>query len=171
MDELSFCIASIGRQARSKSSRCVWNYDHSIWSCFPDLGWRAKSAIDDGGRPYNMWCWSRHCINLCSVVSEVGDVVTLWYITLTFCSEVPPAEHCGRYVVINHVGLVVGLALAFWLVTLVVPVSTGRLTPAQGRTRHKSLGHRTWKLSRLESIYGPANNTRGLIPNGCILLP
>lgn len=29
-------------------------------------------------------------------------------------SEISPAKHRGRYVVINHVGLVVGLASAFW---------------------------------------------------------
>ncbi|KAF1950606.1 general substrate transporter [Byssothecium circinans] len=30
-------------------------------------------------------------------------------------SEVSPAKHRGRYVVINHVGLVAGLAVAFWV--------------------------------------------------------
>ncbi|PSN59945.1 general substrate transporter [Corynespora cassiicola Philippines] len=30
-------------------------------------------------------------------------------------SEVSPARHRGRYVVLNHVGLVVGLAIAFWV--------------------------------------------------------
>lgn len=30
-------------------------------------------------------------------------------------SEVAPAKHRGRYVVINHVGLVAGLAVAFWV--------------------------------------------------------
>jgi MFS family permease len=29
-------------------------------------------------------------------------------------SEIAPAKHRGRYVVINHVGLVAGLAVAFW---------------------------------------------------------
>ena len=29
-------------------------------------------------------------------------------------SEISPAKHRGRYVVINHVGLVAGLAIAFW---------------------------------------------------------
>ncbi|PVH95921.1 general substrate transporter [Periconia macrospinosa] len=30
-------------------------------------------------------------------------------------SEISPAKHRGRYVVINHVGLVAGLAIAFWV--------------------------------------------------------
>ncbi|OAG11774.1 general substrate transporter [Paraphaeosphaeria sporulosa] len=34
---------------------------------------------------------------------------------LTLNSEISPAKHRGRYVVINHVGLVAGLAIAFWV--------------------------------------------------------
>ncbi|KAF2475381.1 general substrate transporter [Lindgomyces ingoldianus] len=32
-----------------------------------------------------------------------------------FYSEISPAKHRGRYVVINHIGLVAGLAVAFWV--------------------------------------------------------
>jgi hypothetical protein len=32
------------------------------------------------------------------------------------CSEVAPARKRGRYVVMNHIGLVAGLAVAFWYV-------------------------------------------------------
>jgi len=31
------------------------------------------------------------------------------------CSEISPAKQRGRYVVMNHIGLVTGLAIAFWV--------------------------------------------------------
>lgn len=42
--------------------------------------------------------------------------------TLTYVeddSEVAPPKHRGRYVVLNHVGFVAGLASGFWYVSFV----------------------------------------------------
>ncbi|KAF2743805.1 general substrate transporter [Sporormia fimetaria CBS 119925] len=49
------------------------------------------------------------------VVCGVGLAVVSTFVPL-YQSEVSPAKYRGRYVVINHVGLVAGLALAFWYV-------------------------------------------------------
>lgn len=47
------------------------------------------------------------------VICGVGLAIVSTSVPL-YQSEVAPAKHRGRYVVINHVGLVAGLAAAFW---------------------------------------------------------
>ncbi|CAO2650024.1 Nn.00g013160.m01.CDS01 [Neocucurbitaria sp. VM-36] len=48
------------------------------------------------------------------IVCGVGLAIVSTSVPL-YQSEISPAKHRGRYVVINHVGLVVGLATAFWV--------------------------------------------------------
>ncbi|KAF2264989.1 general substrate transporter [Lojkania enalia] len=48
------------------------------------------------------------------IICGVGLAIVSTSVPL-YQSEIAPAKHRGRYVVINHVGLVVGLALAFWV--------------------------------------------------------
>ncbi|KAF2006049.1 general substrate transporter [Amniculicola lignicola CBS 123094] len=48
------------------------------------------------------------------IVCGVGLAIVSTSVPL-YQSEVAPAKHRGRYVVINHVGLVAGLAVAFWV--------------------------------------------------------
>jgi sugar porter (SP) family MFS transporter len=48
------------------------------------------------------------------IVCGVGLAIVSTSVPL-YQSEVSPAKHRGRYVVINHVGLVAGLAVAFWV--------------------------------------------------------
>ncbi|KAF2119415.1 general substrate transporter [Lophiotrema nucula] len=48
------------------------------------------------------------------IVCGVGLAIVSTSVPL-YQSEVSPAKHRGRYVVINHVGLVAGLATAFWV--------------------------------------------------------
>ncbi|KAJ4350450.1 uncharacterized protein N0V89_009071 [Didymosphaeria variabile] len=48
------------------------------------------------------------------IVCGVGLAIVSTSVPL-YQSEISPAKHRGRYVVINHVGLVAGLAIAFWV--------------------------------------------------------
>ncbi|KAF2439456.1 general substrate transporter [Karstenula rhodostoma CBS 690.94] len=48
------------------------------------------------------------------IVCGIGLAIVSTSVPL-YQSEISPAKHRGRYVVINHVGLVAGLAIAFWV--------------------------------------------------------
>ncbi|KAF2653620.1 general substrate transporter [Lophiostoma macrostomum CBS 122681] len=48
------------------------------------------------------------------IICGVGLAIVSTSVPL-YQSEVSPAKHRGRYVVINHIGLVAGLAIAFWV--------------------------------------------------------
>ncbi|KAF2799786.1 general substrate transporter [Melanomma pulvis-pyrius CBS 109.77] len=48
------------------------------------------------------------------IICGVGLAIVSTSVPL-YQSEISPAKHRGRYVVINHIGLVAGLAVAFWV--------------------------------------------------------
>ena len=48
------------------------------------------------------------------IICGVGLAIVSTSVPL-YQSEISPAKHRGRYVVINHIGLVAGLAIAFWV--------------------------------------------------------
>lgn len=83
------------------------------------------AAIQTGARPPNGLAMMIVGRIICGVgIAIVSTSVPLYQrsvlalaesICLIFaCSEISPAKHRGRYVVVNHIGLVAGLATAFW---------------------------------------------------------
>ena len=116
--------------------------------CSWRVGW---SRYDD--------CWAHHlwngyidCLDVRSALSKVGiSAIIGMILALIQNSEISPAKERGKYVVMNHIGLVAGLAVAFWYDRHLSLLDEANRS-LEGGLRLFVLAHSARRLSRMETL-------------------
>ena len=93
-----------------------------------------------------MWAGSWCCEHECAVVSEVSPWIAPSHMEegmlMVRVSEISPAKERGKFVTMNHVGFITGLATGLWYASTVFAVSSWSLSSnyvLQGRLWHDIL--------------------------------